>query len=93
MPDKPHSELERYWEKRWNTARADLEAARARVEAFKNGISSASGPDGLYSYSGYARAMMEETAALIQYSRVLRIYTDLKVHGKLPDGPDERNRK
>jgi hypothetical protein len=74
--------LERYWKDRWLKAKADLEAVRTRVESLKHDASSALGPDGGYAY---ARAMMDETTALIEYSRALRIYTDLVVHGKLPD--------
>ena len=85
--------MARYWKERWDTAKADLEAAHARVEALKGSASSGSGSDATYSYSKYARAMSDETAALIEYSRVLRIYTDLVVHGKLPDDPAERTRK
>ena len=85
MPEKPKTELERYWKERWWKAKLDLDAARAHVESLKS--DSASGPDGSYAH---ARAMVDETAVLIEYSRVLRIYTDLMVHGKLPDDPNDR---
>jgi hypothetical protein len=80
-------ELERYWKDRWHNAKLDLDAARTRVDSLKHDAASALGPDGGYAYAAYARAMMNETAALIEYSKILRIYTDLVVHGKLPDEP------
>jgi len=74
--------LERYWKERSLRAKADLDTARSRVQSSKDDLSS--GVDGSYAY---ARAMMDETHALVEYSRVLRIYTDLVVHGNLPDEP------
>ena len=81
-PDR--RELERYWREQWQKAKADLDTVSTRVESLKQDASCANGPDGGYAYARYARAMMEETTALVEYSRVLRIYTDLVVHGKLP---------
>lgn len=81
MPDR--KELERHWKERWRKAKLDLESARAHVLSFKDHVSSGLyGPDG---DNAYQAAMAGETAALIEYSRVLRIYTDLVVHGKLPN--------
>ena len=72
-----------------STAKLVLDAARANVQSVKDdaGLSS---PGGTYAHARYTRAMMDETAALVEYSRVLRIYTDLMVHGKLPDENEER---
>ena len=77
--------MEREWKERLSTAKLDLDAARANVQSVKDDASGLSGPDGGYAHARYTRAMMDETAALIEYSRVLRIYTDLMVHGNLPD--------
>lgn len=77
-PQERH-ELERYWKDRWHKAKFNLEAARANVESVKHDATS--GPDGNYAY---ARAMKTETAALIEYSRILRVYTDVVVHDKVP---------
>ena len=79
-------EVEGYWREQWETAKLDLDAARAQVESIKDACG-APGPGGAYAY---ASALNRETAALIEYSRVLRIYTDLMVHGKRPDDGDER---
>ena len=83
MQNEPQGqrELERDWRERWLKAKADLDAARARVASLKP----AGGPDGNYAY---ARAVMDETDALAEYSRVLRLYADLVVHGKLPTAKD-----
>ncbi len=67
-------------------AKADLEAARAHVQSIKQELSSGL----LDSANAYKSALEQETAALIEYSRVLRIYTDLVVHGKLPDGGEQQ---
>lgn len=41
-------------------------------------------PDGQYAYQGALRA---ENAAFAEYSRVLRIFSDLVLHGKMPEEP------
>lgn len=96
MPGAPlnRRELERYWKERWLQAKLELEAARAHVQSVKSTLSGPYGADGAYAY---ARAIQGETTALIEYSRTLRIYTDLVVHGKVPDneerqaaGPEEK---
>ena len=76
MPNK--AELERYWKERWHKAKVQLEAARAHLSAMKDDASAGTG-------NAYRSALEQETAALIEYSRVLRIYTDLVVHGKSPE--------
>jgi len=86
LPEKPDSELERYWRERWQQAKLDLDAARSRVLSVKDdAFAGVAGPDGGYAHARYTRAMMDETTALVEYSRILRIYTDLVVHGKVPD--------
>lgn len=72
------SELEREWKERWLKAKVDLDAARAHVASLKQD----GGSEGAYAY---ACAVMAETAALVEHSRVLRIYADLVVYGKVPD--------
>jgi len=73
--------LERHWKQRWIQARRALERASADFQAIQshNGVL---GPDGRYAYR---HALAQETAALIEYSRVLRLYTDLVLHDKIPD--------
>ena len=81
------SKLEQHWKERWREAKLNLEAARAQVASVKD---LSVGPD--YGYA-YRSAFTKETAALIEYSKVLRIYTDLVVHGKLPDDNDAAGAK
>lgn len=80
------SELERYWREQWSMAKLGLDAARVQVESIKDSCG-VQGPDGAYAY---ASALNQETAALMEYSRVLRIYTDLMVHGRRPDDGEGR---
>ncbi len=87
MPENPKTELERYWKERLSTAKHLLDAARVNVQSVKV---DADGPDGTYAHARYTRAVLAETTALVEYSRVLRIYTDLMVHGKVPAQNDER---
>ncbi len=67
-----------------STAKHLLDAARANVQSVKDDA----GPDGTYAHARYTRAVLADTKALVEYSRVLRIYTDLMVHGKVPDDKD-----
>lgn len=78
------TELERYWKERLSTAKNVLDAARANVQSVKDDAG-LDGPDGTYAHARYTRAVRDETTALVEYSRVLRIYTDLMVHGKVPE--------
>lgn len=77
MPGAPldRRELERYWKERCSQAKLELEAARAHVQSIKQDV--LSGPYGADGAYAYARAIKGETSALIEYSRTLRIYTDL----------------
>ncbi|HEY1240786.1 MAG TPA: hypothetical protein VGF16_09530 [Bryobacteraceae bacterium] len=79
-------ELERHWRERWDKTKLDLDAARAQVESVKDSPS-VNGPNNSYAY---ASALSHESAALMEYSRVLRIYTDLVVHGKIPEGNERQ---
>lgn len=89
MPGAPpdRRELERYWKERWLKAKLELEAARFHLQSVKSTLSGSYGADGAYAY---ARAIKGESDALIEYSRTLRIYTDLVVHGKLPDNEERQ---
>ena len=79
-------ELQHYWKERLSTAKRVLDAAQANVQSVKDNACLDS-PDGTYAHARYTRAVLAETTALVEYSRVLRIYTDLMVHGKMPDEP------
>ena len=77
--------MERYWKERWLQAKLELEVARVHVQSIKRTLSGPYGADGAYAY---ARAIKAETTALMEYSIILRIDTDLVVHGKLPDNEE-----
>lgn len=74
------TELERHWQERCLKAKLDLEKARAHVQTVKENMSY-----GADTGNAYKLALEQETAALIEYSRVLRIYADLVFHGRVPD--------
>ena len=88
MPSEPAREsevqsLERIWRNRLFRALDDLEIARARLKDAEVLRSSqpVGHPDGEFAYR---EAVIAERIALLEYSRVLSITTDLIVHGKLP---------
>ena len=74
-------DLELYWKDRWVTAKRDLEEAHARFRSVAENGSAMIGPDGGYAYR---KALELETAALVRYSKTLRLYTDLVLYGKVP---------
>lgn len=81
------AELERHWHEQWSNAKLDLENAKAHLQSIKqSGINPDEG-------DAYRAAIELETAALIEYSRVLRIYTDLVLHGKIPDEDEDAKGK
>ena len=75
-------ELEEIW-------RSRLEAARRRYGDAMEMCSELLGraPDGVPSgpTSIWARAQEAKREALAEYSRMLQVFTDLAVHGKLPE--------
>ena len=86
MTPANRTELQRQWQKKWKIAELELEAARVRLQSIENDPFGVDGPDGGYAYRA---ALRHETAALIKYSRVLRIYTDLVLNGRVPDDEDQ----
>jgi len=79
-------ELEERWLVRLRDARARLEAARIHLKDIEEQLQSGlfPPPDGGFAYRA---ALRSETEALIKYSHMVRTYTDLVVHGKIPDEP------
>lgn len=73
-------ELERLWASRVKDARLRLAFARNYVKEVQQHFPDAS-PDGHYEYQHALRA---ENGALVEYHRVVQIYSDL-VDGKIPD--------
>ena len=72
------SEFEALWRQRWHQAKLNLEIARIHYREIDKA------PANKISSEDHQRAAEAVRAAIAEYSRVLKIYTDLKVHGKLP---------
>ena len=85
QPDR--KALEELWRGRLNEARLRVELARNFMreiqQDFKNGTMPQ--PDGNVAFQ---RAVRAENSALAEYSRVLRVFHDLTVNGKIPDEND-----
>jgi hypothetical protein len=75
-------ELEGQWRARSDEARRKLQVATSYLHQVESDIKSGSIEEGGYRYR---QAIQAETAALIEHARILRIYTDLVAHGKVPD--------
>lgn len=76
--------LERRWKKRWEEAKRTLELAAIRVKQVEQGNPSR---------DAYRHALEAEMIAAAEYTKILRIYTDLVVHGVLPPEEQTANSK
>ena len=78
-----HKTLEDRWRQRLKDAALRVDFARNYVKEVQRDFPADTLPstDGRY----LQRALHAQTLALKEYQRVLRIYTDLVVHGKIPD--------
>ena len=76
--------LEDLWYERLKGARLRVEAAQLHLHEFLQGspFSGTYNADGNYAYR---QAVKDETIALLEYARVMRIYENLTVRGVLPD--------
>ena len=72
--------LQELGRERLDAARRQFEAAKAHIEAAKELQSQAPPPNGAHAFRLALRA---ERRALVQYKRILRIFTDLVVDGKI----------
>lgn len=86
-PDPDRKALEELWRSRLNEARLRVELARNFLREvlrdFRDGT--APQPDGDFAYR---RALHAENSALAECDRILRVYHDLTVDGKIPDESD-----
>ncbi len=84
-PASDRQALEKPWRARVEAAWEQLQSARAHLKRVEEERRS-----GLFPFAdgdfAYREALRAETHALIAYSRVLRILTDLVAHGKIPNG-------
>lgn len=83
MGDANREELERLWSSRVKDARLLLAFARNYLKEIQRAYPLGDpSPDGQYALQ---QALRAEHRALANYHRVLRLYSDLTQHGKLPD--------
>ena len=76
MSDDQHTELKALWKHRWEEAKLQLELAAIHVKQIEQQM---------MQIDAYRQALETEILAAVEYTRVLRIYTDLVVYGKVPD--------
>src|SRR3954453_13558131 len=78
--------LENLWMQRVNSAQVRYRDAKAETASvqIKHAELLTPAPDGTFALG---RALTAENAALREYCRVMTIFTDLLVHGKMPDEP------
>ena len=76
--------LENLWRERVKSARLRLEFARNYVAELQQDLRAGAipSPDGAFAYQ---QALRAETAALAEFRRVLQVFTDLTIDGKIPD--------
>lgn len=76
--------LHEQWQKNVEVARLRLQFARAFVEEVRADLRRGAipSPDGDYAYR---RAVRAETAALAEYRRVFRLFTDLLYRNQIPE--------
>ena len=88
--DPDREGVEALWRKRLNTAKLRLEFARNYVAELQQELQTGSlpSPDGSFAYQ---QALRAENNALAEFRRVLQIFTDLTVDGKIPDEKQYRN--
>jgi hypothetical protein len=82
--------LEEVWRQRLNTARLRLEFARNYVAELQQDLRAEAlpPPDGAFAYQ---QALRSESNALSEFRRVLQVFTELTVDGKIPDETQYRH--
>ena len=73
--------LEEHWRQRWMDAKLKLELAHTEVTKRHEQMNGMAAPDGFFAYG---KALEMESNALAEYARVLKLYTDLVIHGIAP---------
>jgi len=92
MPDPTRQTLEALWRSRVTDAKLRLEFARLFLKEVQTDLAANVVPmaDGQFAFR---QALRAENAALAEYNRVLRIYTDLTMNGTVPDEDAWHGRK
>jgi CheY-like chemotaxis protein len=86
-PALPVYELQEIWRKRLEESQKRYQTAANEYRGLIERESEGGPPE---SESPLVRARREKAAALMEYSRVLGVFTDLTIYGKLPDGAVEQ---
>ena len=86
-PFLSRQDLENLWRLRLNDAKIRLDFARTYVKEVQADLQSGTVPEPDGSF-GFQKALRAENFALADYGRVLGIFTDLVVRGKVPDAND-----
>ena|SRR5579859_5666214 len=91
MGDANRNELQNLWASRLRDARLRVEFAANYLKEVQGDIETdaVSMADGNFAFE---RAVCAENSALAEYNRVLRIYTDLRVNGIIPDESESQRR-
>jgi hypothetical protein len=81
-PSSARRDLEDAWRVRSEKARERYEGARARYRKLLE-----ERPDGLIARHNapLALARHEESEALLEYARILKVFTELTLHGRVPE--------
>ena len=74
--------LEHRWEAEVKQSKLRLELCRIYLKQMQTLIADVPPPDGGHAYRS---ALKSEKLALAEYSRALRIYSDLVVYGRIPE--------
>jgi hypothetical protein len=74
--------MEKLWKDRSEDAKLKFDQACRELREVERAISSGTTEESAYVYRNAVRA---ETAALVEYARVLRAYTDLVAYGMIPN--------
>lgn len=90
MFEPDQAAVEELWRKRLNTAKLRLEFARNYVAELQRDLQTGAlpSPDGGFAYQ---QALRAENNALAEFRRVLKIFTDLTVDGKIPEDNQYRS--
>lgn len=79
-------ELEEKWQARLRDSKLRLDVCRLYVKQMQAAVADIPPTDDGYTYR---RALQSERSAVAQYTRTLRIYSDLVVYGRVPAEDNE----
>lgn len=86
-PAPDRKALEDLWFHRLQDSKLRLDFARSYLAEVRRDVRSVDIPDSDHHFA-YQKALRAETSALRQYKLVLQIYSDLTLHGVIPEEAD-----